>query len=580
MKLFFTLFLMLNLFIVQAKAETLALEIEVDLPELHNSLEIALSLPEALSAEATVNKRWLRYFQRQLPHKVTKTLQPLGYFNSQTVSQVVQTEDGHKILKVQVNAGKPILINKLDLQITGSDLIPEKAQQLKQNFPLHVNDVLRQDIYDQGKALLLNDVVNLGFLDAKFTQHQLKVDQADYQAEVILHLDTGSRYAFGQTTFSHQTEYPLRFLRRYVSYRQGQVFSYEELGQTQLRLLNTDLFKKVNVAPERDQANDGQIPITIELEPAAQHQWRFGLGYGTDTGGRTSLRYQDLNLFRQGHDLKGDLLLAQYQQSLVSTYTMPDLDRLDSQTQFHIGFDREDTESYLSRELFSEAEYQRTINKHLGGAVFLRLTHEYSEISEEKNKTQLLLPGIRLQWYSQDRNKTGQKGLFSSLEIKGAHDNLLSDVSLLQLKGQLNGRFSLSTTLSGLIRLQGGTTWLDESFSELPASLRFFAGGDRSVRGYGYESLGPEDDGEVVGGKHLLVANFELEQKFTAKWGGAMFYDLGNAFDSFADFKLEQGVGLGLRRYTPIGPIRLDLARQIGRPDPRWRLHLSIGFEW
>ena len=116
---------------------------------------------------------------------------------------------------------------------------------------------------------------------------------------------------------------------------------------------------------------------------------------------------------------------------------------------------------------------------------------------------------------------------------------------------------------------------------DLPASLRFFAGGDRSVRGYAYQSLGPKDEnGQVIGGKHLLVANLEIEKKVTAKWGGAIFYDIGNAFDSLSEYELEQGAGIGIRRYTTIGPIRVDLARQIGNRSPRWRIHLSMGFGW
>ncbi len=137
---------------------------------------------------------------------------------------------------------------------------------------------------------------------------------------------------------------------------------------------------------------------------------------------------------------------------------------------------------------------------------------------------------------------------------------------MLQLTAQATNLLPLPKKFSLLIRLKGGTTWHNDPLRELPASLRFFAGGDRSVRGYRYQSLGPEDDsGQVVGGKHLLVANIELEKKFGKKWGGAVFYDIGNAFDSFDEYELEQGAGFGIRRYTQIGPIRLDLARQIGR---------------
>jgi len=576
--IFFSLFCLSATLVL---AGNLTLEIEVEPPELQEALQTALTLPVALAASEQPNKRWLRHFQKQLPQKVAETLQPLGYFASQTRTQLETQSADQQRLKVHVHAGEPIHIDRLDLKITGPGAELEKVQQLIRGFPLQRDGVLRQDLYEQGKALMLQDVVELGFLDAQFTSHQIRVYQTDYRSEVTLHLDTGPRYAFGPTTFSSDTSYPERFLRRFLSHQEGEVYSYEKLGQTQLNLINADLFQKVAVAPQRDQAAAERIPISVALDPAPRHQWRPGIGYGTDTGARVSLRYRNLNLFRNGHELKGDLLLAQYQQSLVTTYIIPDLDRLDSQTQLRVGFDREESDSYLSRELFSELEYQRAISNRLVGALFMRLTQEYSEVGQEETRDQMLLPGARLQWHSRNSKQAGQTGLFASVEVKGASDSLLSDTSLLQLKTQASSRFPLLETFIALIRLQGGTTWHDDPLRELPVSLRFFAGGDRSVRGYGYQTLGPEDSaGEVVGGKHLLVANFELEKHLTEKWGSAIFYDLGNAFDSFADYELAQGAGIGIRRYTPIGPIRIDLARQIGESNPRWRVHLSIGFDW
>ncbi|WP_161947656.1 autotransporter assembly complex protein TamA [Malonomonas rubra] len=581
MKLLIVIFSLVCFSLSQAQAKGLSLIIEADQPEIQKFLETGLTAPEVLSTEQQTNKRWLRYYQKQLPQLVEDIMQPLGYFNSKTGSQMTHPSPGQQVLTVQVSAGEPIRISQLDLKMAGPGTGDEKVLTLLQAFPLKPDDVLRQDLYEQGKALLIEDIVGHGFLDAHFTAHQIRVHLEDYQAEITLHLETGPRYTFGPTSFSSDSSYPQRFLSRFLSHREGETFSHEKLGKTQLNLINADLFQKVTVSPQREQATAEQIPISIDLQPAPRHQWRPGIGYGTDSGARVSLRYRDLNLFRNGHELKGDLLLAQYQQSLVTTYIIPDLDRLDSQTQLRVGFDREESDSYLSRELFSEAEYQRALRNRLLGALFIRLTQEYSEIGGEETRAQMLLPGVRLQWRSRESQQAGQPGVYVSVELKGAQDSLLSDTSLLQLKAQASSRFPISKTLFALIRLQGGTTWHNDPLRELPASLRFFAGGDRSVRGYGYQALGPEDtDGDVVGGKHLLVGNFELEQRLTEKWGSAIFYDLGNAFNSFADYDLAQGAGIGVRRYTPIGPIRLDLARQIGQSRPRWRLHLSIGFDW
>jgi translocation and assembly module TamA len=120
----------------------------------------------------------------------------------------------------------------------------------------------------------------------------------------------------------------------------------------------------------------------------------------------------------------------------------------------------------------------------------------------------------------------------------------------------------------------------EETIADIPASLRFFTGGDRSVRGYKYLSLGPENNkGEVVGGKHLLVGSVELERALFSDWGIAAFYDAGNSFDSLTDIRLFQGAGMGIRYYTQIGAIRLDLARQIDVDDPDFRIHFGIGIE-
>ena len=134
--------------------------------------------------------------------------------------------------------------------------------------------------------------------------------------------------------------------------------------------------------------------------------------------------------------------------------------------------------------------------------------------------------------------------------------------------------------LSLFARIRGSFTLIDGSIHELPASLRFFTGGDRSVRGYKYQSLGAEDEsGQVIGGKHLLVGNIELERAIFNKWGIAAFYDIGNSFNSFSDIDLFQGAGIGVRYYSPIGSLRLDVARQIGVDNPKFRIHFTVGLE-
>ncbi|WP_321371686.1 autotransporter assembly complex family protein [uncultured Desulfuromusa sp.] len=578
------LFIFLILFWLHALpcfGDSLQLDIKADSPELQEILQAAIVIPQSLSRGKNLNRHWLRHYQKQLPELISSSLEPYGYFHSLAEIKLEYPSVDQYLLQVNVITGKPVIISTLQLELSGpGKQLPELQQTLK-NFPLKKGEILRQDFYEQGKSLLLQEAIKLGFLDADFLIHQIHVYRQKHRAEIVLQLNTGHRYRFGETTFTGNSNYPDRFLNRYLSYRTGNNFSQQQINQTQINLFNSDLFKSVRVYPDRTHATENLMPVKIELHPAPRHQLRPGVGYGTDTGTRFSLRYRELNLFHLGHELDGDLLIAEKKQSLVATYLIPDLDRLDSQTQLRVGFNREESDSYLSRELFTEAEYQRAINRNLLASIFLRLTQEYSQIADETNRSQMLLPGIRLQWRQMDNLIMPRYGQQGNIEIKGAHTTLLSDTSLLQLSAQSTVLTPLPHDFSLMIRLRGGTTWHDDSFQDLPASLRFFAGGDRSVRGYAYQSLGPKDEnGQVIGGKHLLVANLEIEKKVTTKWGGAIFYDIGNAFDSLSEYELEQGAGIGIRRYTTIGPIRVDLARQIGNRSPRWRIHLSMGFGW
>ncbi|MCD4689804.1 MAG: BamA/TamA family outer membrane protein [Desulfuromonadaceae bacterium] len=211
----------------------------------------------------------------------------------------------------------------------------------------------------------------------------------------------------------------------------------------------------------------------------------------------------------------------------------------------------------------------------------MQLFQEKYTVGDVTDSARMIVPGVR---YSRRRYRDlvrPRKGHQYSLEVRGAHQWLGSDTGLLQVLAAGNLLQPLPGRLTLFTRVEGAFTAQNEPFADIPASLRFFAGGDQGVRGYAYQSLGPADDeGEVIGGKHQLVGSIELERAVGEKWGVALFYDIGNAFNDFTSMDLHQGAGLGIRRYTPVGPVHVDLARQFGVADPGVRVHFSIGFGW
>ena len=549
--------------------------------DLLKNVKAAMVIPEAMVRKNEINLFWLKRFEKQAPKKIAVALAPFGYYSAKVTTRLEKIGDNRYLLEVKVDPGEPVRVHDLHLEIKGSGAKAKKLSQLVGEFPLARGDILRHDLYEKGKGVLKSRAIDLGFLDAAFSQHEIRVNRGELRADIKLILDTGPRYSFGDVLVHGAPDYPERFLKRYQAFKKGEVFSYPRLGQTQLNFLDSDRFREVVVTPRQDLAQNLEVPVDIKLVPSARHRLRPGIGYGTDTGARVSLKYTDVNLYHLGHELKADLLIAQLRQSVISSYTVPGYRNIDSHTVFRVGYEREDIDTFETDSLFAEAERIRGFGKGRVGSVYLRLLQEHSTIGNENNTSQMILPGMRFSRRRYNDPVRPTDGYFFNLETRGGHQALGSDTGLLQFLASANGLLSLPGRFSLFTRIEAATSLQNEPLREFPVSLRFFAGGDQSVRGYAYKSLGPEDEnGDVVGGKNLLVGSLELERAIGQNWGVAAFYDAGNAFNSFSNIDIFQGVGLGVRRYTAIGPIKVDVARQVGVSDPAFRLHVSIGFGW
>lgn len=564
-----------------AYAARLDFDVRSSEPSLRPIIRDALATPMLSAEDDRLNRQRLRSYQRQLPRLVKEIIEPYGFFYSTVTTRLEQPATAHFRIIIDVEAGAPLLISKLHLNISGAGADHPNLLRLLHEFPLQENDVLRQDLYEQGKGALRQEAAVLGYLDATFSVQRIEVHLQERRGEIDLRFLTGEQYHFGTTHYVDRGGYPERFLTRFVSFKQGDVFSYSQLGKTQVNFIDADLFRSVSVRAMPQYEENYQVPVEVEVLPLPRHRLRPGIGYGTDTGGRLSLDYRHLNLWGAAHELGGKALLAQWRQQLETTYIIPDRRRLDSLTLLTVGTEREDVDTYYRREVFGEAEYRRSFGRGYKGSLFVRTTSERSRIADNDKRTQLLLQGVRFGWQRMDHPLTPERGSKIQFEVQGADENWLSDTSLLQLSVDAASLLPLPQRFSVFIRLRGGTTWHRHAFNTLPVSLRYFAGGDRSIRGFKYHSLGPvNDEGDVVGGKHLLVGSVELERRFLQHWGAAIFYDAGNAFDSFTGYRLKQGAGVGLRYFTQIGAIRLDLARQLGEKDNRYRLHFSLGLAW
>jgi translocation and assembly module TamA len=548
--------------------------------ELDN-VQAALAVPSGLVRDGVVDQLWLRRFLRQVPQNVREALEPFGYYRPDVNVTQEGPDEGTYRVRVEVAPGKPVRVRTVDVRLDGPGSHEVTLTAEAGAFPLRPSDILRHDVYETAKGELKTKALELGYLDAGFSRHVIRVLPDRSEAEIELVLATGPRYRFGDVTISGAPGYPDQFLRRFVGIRRGDVFSYTKLGQTQFNFVNADRFKEVRVDARKDEAEGEYVPVEIKLAQSAQKRFRIGAGYGTDTGVRGSLRYQDVNVFSTGNEFRAELQVSERLQGLEARYTIPDSKDVDSLTAFRLGANMEETSDVTTRSLSTGVERTRSLGEGRLGTLYVNLLYDDSEAGDERTRSTFLIPGVRFSGRRYDNLVRTTKGFRYLLEARGSSQALGADVDFLQILGEGNVRIPLPWRLSFIGRAQVATTLQNRATSNFPISLRFFAGGDSSVRGYGWKTLGPKDDqGNVVGGNNLFVASGELERAIGADWGVAAFYDTGNAFNDWASMDLAQSVGIGVRYYTMVGPVRLDVARQVGVRKPDIRVHFTVGAEF
>lgn len=545
------------------------------------NVERALTLPPGIVRNGKVEKHWLERYTGKVPGLVAEALEPFGYYQSKTVVATEQSDEGSYRVLVKVESGPPAIVRSLNIKVAGEGHQEPGLQREVSGFPLKKGMILDHQLYEQGKLNLRLAANDAGYLQASFDTRTIRVDLHENAADIDLVFETGPRFYFGETFFEDETEsFDKDFLRRFLTYHPGDVFSHKELHLSRIGFYGANRFDEVLMVPLMDEVVDQHVPIRVKLVTGKQQRLRPGIGYGTNTGARLSLSYQNMQVGKSAQAYLFDLSLAEQAQSFETSYTIPQPGGQGNNLIGTLGLRREDLNTYQAEMIYFEGEETYSLGRGKTGSLFLRYLRESSDVGSDNNIARLLIPGLRYYQRSYDDPLRPRSGYQFRVELRASFDSLISDVSLGQVVTAGSIMWPLTEKFTLHTRAEAATTIKDDELSNVPPSLRFFVGGDNSVRGYSYKSRGPVDEfGDVTGGDSLIVGSIEGEYFLTDQWGLALFYDAGSAFNISHDFKVIQGAGIGVRRYTPIGPIKLDLAGQIGENDNGYRIHLSVGFD-
>lgn len=514
--------------------------------------------------------------------EISTTLESIGYYHTKIAADIACNKDKNTyLITYKVNLGDPVIITSLNLKITGDGKDQSALQSLIKNPALKKNKALKHHKYEAFKQNLLATALGLGYLDAYFTTNKVLVDTASNQADIILTLDTGKRYAFGNIHFI-SPPYPTEYLKQYIPFSRGVPYTTDTLLALQKNLIDTDLFAKVKLNPDLNEIQNYAIPVNVTLTPKPSNKYTISLGFGTDSGPRGMVGWERRRKSHPGHrinlNFRGSKRLNQANAQYTILGKNPATDRIVFGTQIteekpvdkKYSLQNETGVSHIQK----RGRFEQILGLHYLSVVFRKLP------TDPKNHAHFLLPNIGYAWSTIKKESLLQKGIHVSANVQGGLKSALSTTNMVQAVARLKGILPITDTSRMILRGDLGSI-ATHQFDKIPWSLRFFTGGDHTIRGFGYNSIGPQEkdlngDLIVVGGRHLVVGSTEFERKIYKNFGAAIFVDTGNAMNKWGA-KLKTGAGFGVRYETPLGPLRLDIARPMMREKQKPRLHLTFG---
>ena len=567
--------------------DTVQIKIDGVEGELLKNVQAYLSI-EKQKNHPRLSARRIRRLHQQAPDEIKQALQPYGYYRVK-VTQKLEQEPTGWLAQYDIDLGEPIKLQAVYTRIIGDGEHDSVFQKQMANLPLQAGDILNHPKYEQGKRILRNLAEERGYFDAQFAKHEIRIDEQAYTTDVLLYLDTKQRYRFGEVTFQQVSQpdfFEKSLLRRFLTFENGDYYTGNALLDFKNSLTNSNYFAKVAVEMDRSSPTDDlRLPVKVTLEKNKPNKYSAGIGYGTDTGMRGSLEWKRRYVNRYGHRFSARAELSEIRQSATASYHIYTGKGIDDFVTIKTGYKNESTDTSDSEVLLlGISKHQPRIlpwfNRRLGEVYGLEYRDEKYTVGSDSGHAKLLMPHISWTYIKADNRIYTRRGHKIQLELRGALNDIGSNTSFLQTR--LNAIFIRQLFDSGRIIARGeigysSISLLDGDFHDLPPSIRFFAGGDRSVRGYDYQALGPKNlEGQVIGGKNLLVSSIEYEHKILDKWSLAVFYDVGNAFNDFSD-PIKHGAGVGVRWQSPVGLIRIDVAAALSEEKYPLRLHITIG---
>lgn len=501
--------------------------------------------------------------------EIKLALEPYGYFRAHVNAQAVfDREKGWSAL-FYVRKGPRLKVTRVSVLILGPGSDNQKLDAFRRHFPIKSGDAFQASVYTAAKDKLYQIANNQGYLKSAFTEARIVIDLVRYSAVITLIFQTGHRYYFGETSFG-RSPYATHFLKRFISYRETDPFSNERLIDLQQAMASSAYFQGVSLTPDFARVQNYHVPVKMEVTAPKSQRYALGLGYGTFTGPRLSAGLSLRRLTDTGQHVDLQLRLSSVLSGMAAKYYIPGRDPLNDTWALGANYQRFVPKNGQSTSKTVYGGYTTKKGHWQLGANLNLLTEHYYENNLPSRHGDYLYPSVTINYTKTNDILKPTHGKSVNLTLQGASQHVLSSTDFIQ--ADLRAKY-LATPLSFarfIVRGEVGYTVVHD-LTDLPLTLRFFAGGMNSIRGFPEDSIGP--------GKYSEVMSMEYQNRVVGDWWGALFEDIGTATDHFGQ-KMNRGIGVGVVYVSFIGPIKVYLARAISKPQKPLSVEFSIGPEF
>jgi translocation and assembly module TamA len=528
-----------------------------------------------------MDENQLRRLVRLAPAQIAEFLATLGYYDPQISVSLESSEDDKWRVLVTIVPGEVVRVGSIDLQLKGpladgSTQSRQRLSAIQQSWSLGENAVFRHEDWEAAKRNALKSLLLDGFPAATVAESHATVDQVSRTVNLQLVLDSGPAFTFGALDVKGLKRYPMSIVERLNPIRPGDPYSQARLLELQSRLQDSAYFAGATVTVEADAERNLLVPIQVEVTENLSRKLGFGMGLSTDVGGRGQVDYRDLNFLDRAWRLSSALKLDSRSQSLGAEVQLP-LTEDGYRDSVSSLMERADIQGEITNKLVLGGKRSLSRGKN-ESSYGVRYFLEQQEVAGVRNEpATALVPNYSWTRRDVDNLVYPTQGYLLTLQADVAAKSLFSDRDFVRGYGRIVYFYPMGKRDQLVLRGELGAV-ASEGRDGIPTDFLFRTGGDQTVRGYAYQSLGISERNAIVGGRYLAVASAEYVHWFVPQWGAAAFVDWGNAADSLGDLKPVRGYGVGARWKSPVGPLNLDVA--YGDKTQALRLHFSVGFSF